>query len=473
VTTIAEENGQAWAAAEFGEAMLGDRRRTRRLVTMAAAAAAKPSGKVTSVFCEGADREAAFRLLENDGVAPENIALAMHASTARRAAGAPFVLVPIDGSSLNLTDRTGEKGLGIVGARNKRAMGLCVMSAIAVAANGTPLGLCGQTFWARKQRSTRREEKHDRRKTEEKETRYWIEVMGHARTVFAEHAPGTRPWFQLDRGGDGWPLILDAVTHESTEYATIRASYNRRVRGGRTKQHYLWEQVERQPVASEYELDVPGSPNRMARKARLSVQFAPVRLDLRDQRSKRHFEAALHAVLVQELDTTPAGEKPIEWMLLTTYPVVTAEDALTVVWGYSQRWRIEEFHKLWKTGACNVEDTQLRADDHILRWATILASVAMRLLRLTYLARKTPDAPATVELSKSEVQAILLLRKPKSKPRGMPCISDAVRWLADLGGYTGKSSGGPPGAIVLTRGLRRIEPVAMLIAAGEIVRVKK
>jgi hypothetical protein len=340
------------------------------------------------------------------------------------------------------------------------------MSAIAVAFNGTPLGVCAQNYWARTKRSKHKKGKKDTRRTEEKETRHWLEVMAHTRAVFADQAPGTRPWFQLDRGGDAWPLFLDAVSNESNQYTTIRATYDRRVQGGRTKQRYLWPEVERQPVAAVYDLDVPAGPNRTARKARLSVQFAPVRLDLKDPRAKRHFEAALNAVLVREIDTAPEGEKPIEWMLLTTYPVNNAHDALMVVWGYSRRWRIEEFHKIWKTGACNVEDTQLRAEDHILRWVTILASVAMRLHRLTYLARNMPDLPATVEFSEAEVQAILMLRKPRTKPRGTPCIGDAVRWVADLGGYTGKSSGGPPGAIVIARGLRRIEPVAQLLAEG-------
>ena len=460
----------SWAAAEFGGAQLGDTRLTRRLVAMAASAAAKPNGKVTSVFGVNADREGAFRLLENDSVAPENIALAAHVATVRRVdSGDAYVLVPVDGSSLNLTDRTGSKGLGAVGARNAKGTGLIVMSAIAVAANGTPLGLCGQKFWARKGPPIRGRTKRDKRKPEEKETRYWLEVMRNVRDLFAEHAPATRPWFQIDRGGDGWPLLRDAVTHEARQYATIRATHNRRIYSTdkQAPQSYLWETVAEQPVATEYQIEVSGTSNRKARQARLNVQFAPVRLDLRDKTTHLHFDSvALHGVLVREIDTAPESEKPIEWMLLTTYPVATAKDALKVVAAYSQRWRIEEFHKLWKSGACNVEENQLRADDHILRWATILASVAMRLLRITHLARKTPDIPATAEFTEPEIKAILLLRKPKTKPVGMPRMADVVRWLADLGGYTGKSSGGPPGPIVLTRGLRRIESVALLIADG-------
>lgn len=62
--------------------------------------------------------------------------------------------------------------------------------------------------------------------------------------------------------------------------------------------------------------------------------------------------------------------------------------------------------KAWKSGACKVEDTQLRDFDHIVRWATVLASVALRILRLTYLARHRPQLSAEEELTRDEIDAI-------------------------------------------------------------------
>jgi hypothetical protein len=456
-----------WANDEFGHATLGDTRRTRRLVEMATVIAARPAGKVTEVFSEGAEREAAFRLLENEDVLSAEIARAAHSATAIRARGEPFVWVPIDGSSLSLTDRTGDKGLGVVGARSVGAKGLCVMSAIAIAPNGTPLGLCGQHFWARVQRSTQRDEKHDKRRLKEKETRYWLQVMTQVGAAFSEHAPGVRPWYQLDRGGDAWPVLLYAARADQYWF-TVRSAHNRRLRAGGRKQQYLWDEVEKQKILGVYEFDVPAGGKREARTARLTIQSCQVNLDLLDLRSKRSQEAALYAVLVREVRTTPKGEQPIEWLLLTNHEVHDVNDAMLVVRGYSQRWRIEEFHKIWKTGACRVEDSQLRAEDHVIRWATVLASVAVRILRLTYLARTSPHEPALVALSKAELQAVLLLRKPKRDARTRPTIAEAVLWIAQIGGYTGKSSGGPPGAIAIARGLRRIEPVAQLLADGSL-----
>jgi hypothetical protein len=167
-------------------------------------------------------------------------------------------------------------------------------------------------------------------------------------------------------------------------------------------------------------------------------------------------------VWVHEQGTTPAGEKPLDWMLLTNAPFETMEAASEVVLGYSMRWRIEEFHKTWKTGACKVEDTQLRGRNAIIRWATILAVVATRIERLKRLARSEPEKPANDELTPVEIEVLVALKRRYKKrtedvPDAMPTLGQAVRWLADIGGYTGKSSGGPPGSITIRRGLERVK----------------
>jgi hypothetical protein len=112
---------------------------------------------------------------------------------------------------------------------------------------------------------------------------------------------------------------------------------------------------------------------------------------------------------------------------------------------------------------CGIEDTLLEDGDRIVRWAIILSSVAMRVERLKYLARMTPEAPASEELSQAEIDTIIGLKRPKGYKMGdMPTIGLAVRWIADLGGYTGRSSGGPPGSIVIGRGLFWIAPAVQL-----------
>jgi Transposase DNA-binding len=114
----------SWAQSEFGTAQLGDIRRTRRLVTMAAAVARAPSGKVSAVFNGTKEREGAYDFLESRLVKTDSVAESVFAATAARARGVAFAYVIIDGSSLTLTDAKGEKGFGPVGTRTQKANGL-------------------------------------------------------------------------------------------------------------------------------------------------------------------------------------------------------------------------------------------------------------------------------------------------------------------------------------------------------------
>ncbi|TKC98799.1 hypothetical protein E8A74_39760, partial [Polyangium fumosum] len=87
---------------------------------------------------------------------------------------------------------------------------------------------------------------------------------------------------------------------------------------------------------------------------------------------------------------------------------------------------------------------------------------------LKHLARTQPDLPATAELATHEVEALVLLKRKRKKkneqiPDGIPPLALAVQWIAELGGYTGKSSGGPPGSVTISRGLERLAPAAEML----------
>ena len=95
-------------------------------------------------------------------------------------------------------------------------------------------------------------------------------------------------------------------------------------------------------------------------------------------------------------------------------------------------------------------------------------SVATRISRLTYLAREKPEQPSETEFSQDEIDATILLRRPPTwKPGQKPTLGRLVGWIAELGGYTGKSSGGPPGATVIGLGLERVKTAAELLAGAK------
>jgi hypothetical protein len=464
-------NVHAWAREEFGDAQLGDQRRGQRLVGLAAEVAKHPAGQVTKACESSASREGAFRFLENEAIHVDRLVEAMQRATARRCRKQQLVYVPVDATSLTLADDAGRRELGAVGSWKQGSRGVHVMTGLAVSLDGTPLGICGQQMWVRERRSRTRAKAVS--SAISRETRFWLEVIRSSHEAFEKQAPDCKPFYQLDRGADCWPVLK--LANELGVLLTVRAAHDRKVDAATGQ---LWASVEQAPVRFDYSIEVPARTgirkrrrqknrrlhwreDRPARRARLQVRATEVALILGPDRQAVSF----NAVLVRE--DKPRSDR-IEWLLVTSHPIRTRADLRRIIAGYSCRWRIEEFHRTWKRGLCRVEDTQLRKRQAIFKWATILASVASRAVHLCYLARQQPDLPALTEMNRTELNALIALRQPRDVKLGdQPTLAQAVRWLADIGGYTGPWRG-PPGPTVIGRGLHDV-----LIAARAMQNLSK
>ncbi len=460
-----EAGPSSWALEEFGGAKIADPRWRRRLVRVAARAARRPAGRVTETFASSAERQGAYGLLESDAVGPDDVGQAMVEACARRSAGQPFVFCAVDGTSVSLTDSDLKKGFGPIGSRAGGGRGLKVMNAMVLSADGVPLGISSQRYWVRADKR-RREHRHELR-PDEKETKHWLDAMKQTREVMAQHAPSTRCWFQLDREGDAWPMLKEAGLDE--HWFTIRACRKRWVFQPDGTRIDVWRLLSRQPTKTTYLLDVRAAGRRKGRTANMVVRACKVTLCIRDKRTNEVTDLAINVVQAFEDGTTPAGEKPIQWTLLTNRPIEGIKDITDVIEGYSMRWRIEELHRTWKSGACSVEDNQLRSASAAIKWATILMAVAARIERIKQLSREQPELPATDEFTPAEIKAAALLylgerAKAKLKAGPAPTVAEVTLWIAYLGGYTGKtSSGGPPGSITISRGLREVRAAARAI----------
>ncbi len=448
-----------WAQDSFGEAELGDPRRVRRLVAMAEQAARTPAGKVTEVFQTSAEREGAFRLLENLEVSSDRVTEAICIATARRSGGQAVIYVPIDKTTLTLTDRSGRRELGRVGTRWP-TRGLHVMTALGVDAEGTVVGVLDQRWWA--QRALKRNKKQRTKcfgaKYLERETRFWLESLEAVSHRLKQTRQSVSPWFQLDRGADCWPVLMAAA--ERNLLVTVRASHDRRLVDRRSRRQYLRRTLKTEPILGHYEIQLPERPNRAARTARIALRATQVTLWARVASKKRR-AIVINAVCAEEVGYR--GADRLCWFLLTTAPVVTFDQARAVVHGYVLRWRIEEFHRAWKNGLCRVEESQLKSRAALIKWASILAAVAARALRIAQLLRTAPDAPASNEFSDYEIAAAFALAKRKLDRRRRYTLKEVVDLVADVGGFANKYSGGYPGPTVLGRGLQRVRTIAIAL----------
>ena len=172
-----------------------------------------------------------------------------------------------------------------------------------------------------------------------------------------------------------------------------------RSRNRKTEKGNLWDLIEAKGVAGHQELQVPRQGNRKARTALLEVRWSEVML--KTPRASPHLPSVrAWAVYARETDF----EDPIEWMLLTTAPVTSFEEACERLSWYAKRWGIEIYHKTLKSG-CLIEDRQLGKASRLESCLAIDMVVAWRIYYLTKQGRETP----------SEVSNVLMILPPPGR----------------------------------------------------------
>ncbi len=446
-----------WAQRTFGHARLGNVSRVRRLVSMATALAQRPAGTVTGVFDDAAEREGAFRLLSSVHVGGDAVLASIAEATMRACRGRVYCAV--DGTSMSVTDEKKARDVGAIGNWSAAGRGLQALTALVLDERGAPIGLGGVRFWARTERGKRRSDRNHPDFELRGELRHTIALVEQLDDTHRKHRPDADVWYQFDRGFDSSALLELVARRRLT--VTIRASNDRRLESRGAHRKYLRKTVRRAPSLGDILLEVPARGDEPRRVAVLRVRATRVRLAVPVSNYRRH---TVEMTAVEAKEIGRRGQRGLHWLLLTTVPAETLAEAQAVLDGYALRWRIEELHRTWKSGWCNVEQTQLRGRGALEKWATLHLAVASRAMRLAHLARTEPDRPAIEELTREEIDAVLILaskRKPAKYRAGeTPPLGDLVLLLARLGGYVGKSSGGPPGATVIGRGLDRIASFA-------------
>ena len=449
-------NETTWAQKTFGSANLGDARLNQRLIKIADQAARQPHVLLTKVFKDTNHLAASYAFVENDRIAPAEILRAIGSASAKEAAQYPVVYVATDGSSVSITDRSRSKQTGRIGSSNYAGRGDKVHTALLMDPSGIPIGISDMQFWRRTGKP--RNKKHASLKTEEKETQRWLDARCSVRTQLAQYAPGTRPVFLHDREADAWPILLDAIKHRDTEDTIIRANWNRRVIPVDVEKQdervLLRDQLATTAVCGTYVLSVHGGPNRTARLATMNVRSALLTLALPNKKVGTPSDVRFHVVQATEVSAVPDGQKAIEWLLYTTREITSFEDAMIVVDAYRARWRIEEFHRAWKSGGTDVERIQIHSANGREKWLFILAAIACRSVRLAYLNKHPNDADPHQEFSDEEIAMVSAVEKNGRKAAtGAITINRMIHQIAILGGYVPQKCNPYPGPQTIIRGL--------------------
>ena len=333
--------------------------------------------------------------------------------------------------------------------------GLILHSALAVEPQqGQTIGLLWQKLWNRDHKpkppkDETPEQKKKRQATErnaarqrpfiEKESYKWVEALTE---VDKQVEANTRVIHVFDREGD-IAEVFEQVRQLKHTGVLVRAAHNRSLDQNSER---LWEKMESEAIRFTKELDVPATAKSKARKANLAVRFCTVNLRTPYRFDNRN-PLKVYAVYATEIDC-PEGETPLSWMLLTTEVVDDIGMAANILRWYTYRWRVEDYHKLLKSG-CQSERYRLAAVG-MKTLLGFLSVVAVELLQLTYLHRTQPEAPAIEILN--PVQLEVLKAAASKKLPLILTVAWAVESVAYLGGYLEHRRKTPIGIQVLWRG---------------------
>ena len=101
----------------------------------------------------------------------------------------------------------------------------------------------------------------------------------------------------------------------------------------------------------------------------------------------------------------PANDEPIEWFLITTMKLASIENVVECLRWYCFRWRIEDWHRVLKTG-CRIEDYAHRSAERLRRAIAIDLVVAWRIMLMTLLGRDGTQLPVEVLFTDIEIEVL-------------------------------------------------------------------
>jgi Transposase DNA-binding len=435
----------AWCEQNFGNAHLGDIRRTKRLVQVATGMTQHPQRTIPYQMQSSAATKATYRFLDNEAVSHEAVQ-SPHWQKSRRAAREASVILCIqDTTYLDLSGRQVEE-VGVIG--DGWGKGLVLHTTLGVIPDsGQVLGLLHQHVYRRQPTHTKGEASYKRVKRET-EARFWSEAV----KAIGE-APSPSRWvYVADRGGDVFSFYT--ICRRSNADILVRLAQDRRMIDGEGHDDHLLTHLRHLPALHTMQVNVTAS-DKSPRQATVHVTFAPVTVQPPVHPPAETAGAQwLYGIRVWE-PHPPDTTEPLEWLLATSLPVNDVRQAQTYVEWYAQRPIIEEYHQCLKTG-CQIEQRQLHHADRFERLVGILGIVAIYLLQLRGFARAASSQPAYTILNADETAVVaLLLRTPPAQLTAQ----QAWLWIAQQGGYLNRKHDPPPGWKAIWRGWESLQSI--------------
>lgn len=460
-----------WAQLNFSTCELGDKRRTLRLVQVAAQVANNPSASFPDQMETWGDLKAAYNLFDCDDVTFEAIARPHWELTKQRTTGRYLVIG--DTTELDFGIHRDVPGLRPTG--NGTGSGFLLHNALMVDSESEEIiGVAGQTIHYRpekKETKSKKKENSTQKLNRKRESEVWGKVIDQVGPP-----PEDVEWIHvLDRGGDNFEVYCHLLEQRSG-WVVRAGRLNRYVLAGEDETRMqLADYLPQLEVLGTYELSLRARPRQPSRTAKLEVRVGPIKMPVPHHKSSWVRELnpqpiAMDVVYVVEVDAS-ADVTPICWVLLTSLPAKTLTKAWTVIEYYESRWLVEEYHKALKTG-CRVTDRQLKTASRLEAMVGLMSVTAVRLLRLKSLARTSPDVPAQRVVPQLWLQMLKAARKGLNRVHDLT-VGQFYREVAKLGGFLGRKGDGNPGWITIWRGWEKLNNLVHGVSLASKMKIQE
>lgn len=447
------EDAVIWAERQWGEAQLGDKRRTKRAVQIGRALAEQPAASLPAQTGSWRDLKAAYRLLNEADVTHQSVTAPHFCHTKDQAClqRHSVVLFIQDTSDLNFSHHPNTRGLGYIG--DGRSRGLMLHTCLAVVANKDStqvLGLAAQRVWTRKEIKGPNEKRAARWKRWS-ESEVWAEVVERI---------GQAP---VEEGGPTFVSVGDCASDffgywrraQSLRWHCLsRIKENRAITTPKAESAKLIDWARSLPQQASKSIRLRAREASPARDVKLKVAYSEVTV-MAPRNGPDKDKEAIRGWVVRCWEES-RDDQAIEWILLTTIEVDNRDTALEMVQWYSCRWIIEEYYKCLKTG-CRMQQRQLESRQGLEALLGFLAVVAVRLLQLRALSRTKPEMKAKTVVPEEMIE-IVRKRLGIKKSKAMT-VGEFWEGVGRMGGFIGRKSDGEPGWQTLWGGWQRLQDI--------------
>jgi len=463
---------QAWIEAETAAADFGDERLNRRYELLLDRLSDKPTLSIPAA-CRGlAETTAAYRFFDSDKTDAAKVLAPHHEATVERIRAHEVVIVAQDTTELELVRKQERVGGPL---NDESRWGLYVHPLLAMTPERVPLGVVTAKIWSRDpvEFAKSQEEKRRARKAkpiEEKESVRWLEGYQSA-CVLAAEAPATQIVAVSDSEGDIYECLqageggaAEYIVRGCQDRALLEEEYPLLLQtlACKTALGKMKVRVSKREASTGDETKKRKQP-RAGRIARVTIRAAKVLLRAPGRPGMKLADIYVHAILVKE-ENPPAGEEPIEWLLLTSLPIETFAEVTTVLDYYCCRWEIEIYFRTLKSG-CKIEDLQFEQQDRFEVCLAMYMIVAWRVLHVLMLGRECPKMRCDAVLTEAEWKSVYVIVTNEDAPAKPPLLRHMVRMIAELGGYLNRKHDGPPGPQTMWIGLQRMRDFAVAWSA--------